>query len=239
MENVITVRVKTLSNLLIGGVPTPFEIGGIDQKTAVDAEGYPCIPASSMKGALRAIVHQNRESALGRRIAELYVDYLEREAKNNRDRIPQWVKDTEELKRIADRYQEACQELTPEYLFGIEGFNGTPKLLFSDLILRDKPDNMESCFSIDMKNSIAIVNQLPVSNPRSYKTARSGLEFTGEIHLYRIELLGESAVELCREFIQFNLEQFNDGVHRLGNSKSRGYGKISVSVLAESEARAK
>ena len=239
MENAITVRVKTLSNLLIGGVPTPFEIGGIDQKTAVDAEGYPCIPASTMKGALRAIVHQNHKSELGQRIAALYENYIKREAENNRDRISQWVEDREELKRIEVRYQKAYQESTPEYLFGIEGFNGTPKLLFSDLILRDKPDNMGSCFSIDMKNSIAIVNQLPVSNPRSYKTARSGLEFTGEIHLYRIGLLGESAVELCKEYIQFNLEQFNDGVHRLGNSKSRGYGKISVSVLAESEARAK
>ena len=51
MNNTIHISVKTLSNLFIGGTPTPFEIGGIDQWTAVDEEGFPCIPASSLKGA--------------------------------------------------------------------------------------------------------------------------------------------------------------------------------------------
>ncbi len=31
MENIIKIRIKTLSNLFIGGTPMPFEIGGIDQ----------------------------------------------------------------------------------------------------------------------------------------------------------------------------------------------------------------
>ena len=59
MENVIKIRIKTLSNLFIGGSPMPFEIGGIDQWTAVDGQGFPCIPASSLKGALRAIVMED------------------------------------------------------------------------------------------------------------------------------------------------------------------------------------
>ena len=30
-----------------------------------------------------------------------------------------------------------------------------------------------------------------------------------------------------------NLEKFNDGIYRLGNSKSRGYGKIRVSFTED------
>ena len=56
MENSITIKMKTLSNLFIGGAPVPFKIGGIDQQTATDQEGFPCIPASSLKGALRAVI---------------------------------------------------------------------------------------------------------------------------------------------------------------------------------------
>lgn len=68
------------------------------------------------------------------------------------------------------------------------------------------------------------------SNPRTYKTARKGLVFEGEIELYRFEseLPDEDTITLCKRFIISNLEKFNEGVYRLGNSKSRGYGKIKV-----------
>ena len=75
MENVIKIRIKTLSNLFIGGSPMPFEIGGIDQWTAVDGQGFPCIPASSLKGALRAIVmedHSKEADEIARWYAELF-----------------------------------------------------------------------------------------------------------------------------------------------------------------------
>lgn len=61
MKHTIKVTVTTCSNLLIGGSPVPFEIGGIDQWTAVDSDGFPCIPASSWKGALRMIVKEDAE----------------------------------------------------------------------------------------------------------------------------------------------------------------------------------
>ena len=64
MRNVIEIRVKTLSNLFIGGSPMPFEIGGIDLWTAVDEEGFPCIPASSLKGALRRQQRGKRDRPL-------------------------------------------------------------------------------------------------------------------------------------------------------------------------------
>ena len=48
MGDSINIKIQTLSNLFIGGMPTPFEIGGIDQQTATEQEGFPCIPGSSL-----------------------------------------------------------------------------------------------------------------------------------------------------------------------------------------------
>jgi len=234
MQDTIRFKIKTLSNLFIGGAPVPFVIGGIDQQTAMDRYDFPCIPASSLKGALRTIVH-NDSSDMGKDISRLYAEYLKKDRENNWERITKLLEnqsDREEaLERIRDRYKKADEKLSPEYLFGIEGFNNTPRLLFSDLTLcREYRDN-KRCFSIDMKNSIKTTeNNTIESNPRSYKTARSGLVFEGEIQLYKIELLGENAKELCTRYIIHNLRQFNNGIYRLGNSKSRGYGKIEVII---------
>ena len=59
MGCILKIHIKTLSNLFIGGAPKSFEIGGIDQWTAADEDGFPYIPASSLKGALRAIVSRD------------------------------------------------------------------------------------------------------------------------------------------------------------------------------------
>ncbi len=54
----ISIEIKTLSNVFIGGVSSSFEIGGIDQYTVVDDEGNPYLPASSLKGSVRQIVKE-------------------------------------------------------------------------------------------------------------------------------------------------------------------------------------
>lgn len=239
MENVIQIQIETASNLFIGGMPMPFEIGGIDQQTVTDQNGNPYIPASSFKGALRNIVHEDQidhedqDGSNATEIAGFYADYLEREQEKNEERLQELHRETEEMERIKKRYEEAKDKVSAEYLFGIKGFNNTPKLLFSDLVLVEKKPENVSCFSIDMKNSIEETDNGPVSNPRSYKTARSGLVFQGEIRLYKLELLGKDAAEACREYVKDQLQQFNRGIYRLGNSKSRGYGKVKVTILGE------
>lgn len=72
--------------------------------------------------------------------------------------------------------------------------------------------------------------QTPASNPRTYKAARSGLVFEGEIRLYKMNTLFENDKGLCERYIIYNLMKFNEGIYRLGNSKSRGYGKIEVMI---------
>lgn len=233
MQNAIKFKIKTLSNLFIGGAPVPFEIGGIDQQTALDQEGFPYIPGSSFKGALRTIVREDSGKQADD-ISELYKDYLEKNQNANQDIINNKVNEEEAKKRIAERYEKAIEQVSPEYLFGIEGFNNTPKLIFSDLLLCNDLRDKSKCFCIDMKNSIDAGGKKPVSNPRTYKTARSGLTFEGEIQLYKMELLGECASELCKKYVIYNLLKFNYGIYRLGNSKSRGYGRICITLEGES-----
>ena len=131
-------------------------------------------------------------------------------------------------KRIEERYLEAANEVSPEYLFGIKGFNNTPKLLFGDLLLCSEFRDKKTCFSIDMKNTIDTRGNAPESRPRTYQTARSGIVFEGEIRLYKMEKLDDQAGELCKEYLIYNLKKFNEGIYRLGNSKSRGYGRVEI-----------
>lgn len=230
MKNIIKIRVELLSNMFIGGTPMPFEIGGIDQWTAVDEEGFPCIPASSLKGALRAIVMEDR-SEEAKKIERWYAELLRKEKEDNWVQIQECYKDNEEaLIRIENRYKYAIEHASAGYLFGIREFNNTPKLLCNDLRLNTQYHDLKTCFSIDTKTSIEN-NKIEIkSNPRTYKTAKKGLVFEGEIELYRFEseLPDEDTITLCKRFIISNLEKFNEGVYRLGNSKSRGYGKIKV-----------
>ena len=232
MENVIKIRIKTLSNLFIGGSPMPFEIGGIDQWTAVDGQGFPCIPASSLKGALRAIVMEDHSKEADE-IARWYAELLRKEKEENEALIQKYYgKNTEALERTKERYASAIKESSAGHLFGIREFNNTPKLLFNDLLLKKEHRDLNKCFSIDTKTSINCEGAEPKSNPRTYKTARMGLEFEGEIELYRFNsrYFDNNAIEKCKAYIIYNLKKFNDGVYRLGNSKSRGYGKVYVSI---------
>ena len=222
----IKIKIITKSNLFIGGVPAPFEIGGIDSYTVTDQQGFPFIPGSSLKGALRSIMREDH-SEMGNEIKELYRSFLKSDKaaiEKKSDII--WEKEVRD--RFEKRYKEAFDKISSDYLFGIKGFNNTPKFLFNDLLLCDRDCNKKACFSIDMKNSIEIHDNKPEATPRTYKAARSGLVFEGEIIFYNIDLLGEKAQELCEKYILHNLAKFNDGVYRLGNSKSRGYGRVGV-----------
>lgn len=233
MQKSIKLHIKTLSNLFIGGAPIPFEIGGIDQQTAIDQEGYPYIPASSFKGALRAIMQEDN-SKVSDDIAQLYVEYIKKHKNSNWEEIKKYVQEQDALNRINKKYEDAISEKSSIYLFGIKNFNNTPRLLFEDFILGKEYRNKEKCFSIDMKNSIKSDKNELISNPRTYKAARSALVFEGEILLYNIEHLGENADTICVKYIINKLLEFNNGVYRLGNSKSRGYGRIEVSYENES-----
>ncbi|WP_017472776.1 RAMP superfamily CRISPR-associated protein [Amphibacillus jilinensis] len=237
--NTIQLKVTTLSNLFIGGSPRTFEIGGIDLFTVTDHNGKPYIPASSFKGSLRRIVRDlTKSSAEAKLITEAYQEYLVTKQEENLLRIEEMKEKDERFlrERVEKRFEEAIHKASAEYLFGVEGFNHTPKLIFNDLQLIETGD--VDPFSIDSKNSIKASepHEEPnvVANPRTYKTVRPGVEFSGEIHFYMLDQL-TVPMDVTARFIENAIYQFNAGVYRLGNSGSRGYGRIQVEVSREGD----
>lgn len=224
----IKIELTTLSNLFIGDTPSSFEIGGIDQYTKTDFYNKPLIPASSLKGVLRRIISDMESESAAKEIAHAYEIYfrdLEEKNKENLERAAEKV-EPERKKGINERFAKTIREVSAEYLFGVQGFNDAPKLIFNDLVVKEGQEERE-LFSIDSKNRIDVVEDQLSAKPRTYKTVRPGVVFTGDILLYRMEGLGIKGI---REFVESSLLEFNSGIYRLGGSGSRGYGRVRIEV---------
>ena len=104
--------------------------------------------------------------------------------------------------------------------------------MFNDLILDEQENKIEDLFSIDTKNCIEYLEDRVESNPRTYKTIRQEVKFYGDILFYHMQEL-EMDIKEIKKFIKEVVLRFNDGIYRLGNSGSRGYGKIQVEVIEE------
>jgi len=118
------------------------------------------------------------------------------------------------------------------FIFGVPGKNNTPKLIFNDFICKTSKNDVDGgLFSIDMKNSIEDNGGQLLSNPRTYKVAKAGLLFEGVV-LFRLGDMSLANQKLILNYVMEQCEKFNDGFYRLGNSKSRGYGYINVTVKA-------
>lgn len=224
----IEIELTTLSNLFIGDTPSSFEIGGIDQYTKTDFYNKPLIPASSLKGMLRRIISDMESDSAAKEIAQAYKDYfkdLEEKNKENFDKVAEKI-ESERKKGIKDRFERTIREASAEYLFGVQGFNDAPKLIFNDLVVKEGQKERE-LFSVDSKNRIDVEEDRISAKPRTYKTVRPGVVFTGDIMLYRMERLGIKGI---REFVGKSLLEFNSGIYRLGGSGSRGYGRVRIEV---------
>lgn len=241
----LSIRVTTQSNLFIGGSPAAFEIGGVDLYTVTDYRGRPYIPASSFKGALRNIVREMAADKLGLEIQEAYKNYLTDLQADNMNRLEQMSLEPERNESVMERKESAMKRfekelnrVSAECLFGIEGFNRSPKLIFNDLEAAEEKENIEDYFSIDSKNSIeqSGKNEEPkvAANPRTYKVIRPGVTFQGNILFFDFDKLALSPSKVT-EFVLHAIEQFNTGMYRLGNSGSRGYGKVKIDVEVNQE----
>lgn len=231
MENIV-LKLTTVSNLFIGDTPSSFEIGGVDSYTITDMEGYPYIPASSYKGVLRKIAREMEEDGDGiaLEIADKYRIYLENLKEANEKKLSAGGEknlEKDRIKAMRERFDKSIGEASVQYLFGIQGFNNSPRLIFNDLVLAGKKD-IHRLFSVDTKNTIITSGEDIKALPRTYKTVCPGVEFTGEILLYRMELLSAPCV---KGFVEKALKEFNYGIYRLGNSGSRGYGRVKVLIV--------
>lgn len=225
----ISISVTTRSNLFIGGTPTTFEIGGIDQYTVTDYQNKPYIPGSSLKGNVRNIVRDLSSDEITIPLNKMYQAYCRTLCQEAEGSLPRKI-DTDTKCYLDKRMKEMEKKSSAEYLFGIEGFNQTPKLLFSDLKMVEARDGM--IFSIDSKNSIKEEDNNLSAIPRIYKTVAPNVVFQGEIlfqHLQKMEnpdLFIQEAEKLLKEC--FNL--LTSGYYRLGNSGSRGYGRVEIKM---------
>ena len=220
----IKVKIETKSNCLIGNHTQSFSIGGVDQCTTVDNDGKPLIQASAFKGSTRFIVKS--EGSDMEETKKFYKNYLEDLLKKYEKRKLENNLNSQNLEEIINKIKECINDLKPEYLFGIEGINTTPRLYFSDLKVVDGRKNTEEYFIIDSKTAILEDGDEVVSNLRTYKAIRPGVKFEGEIILRDFKNFVDIK-KIAAELVE-KLELFNDGYYRMGNSKSRGYGKISI-----------
>ena len=228
----------TESNCLIGNQTTPFSTGGVDQSTLVDNSGYPMISGSAFKGAVRNIYRENRDkfNATKKYMEEVFNEILskydaliseyENDCNPNQDKIDQ-------LNNIIVKIKRKQAGDIPEYIFGIEELNNTPKFYFNDIKVKDKRNNIRDYFIVDMKNTIEEKENKLESKPRIYKCIRPGVEVEGVI---RFNESGFSSNELRQQKTQIledlkkALLLFNDGFYGIGNSKSRGYGNIKITI---------
>jgi CRISPR-associated protein Csm3 len=233
----LSITIETQSNLFIGGTPATFEIGGIDQYTVVDFLGNPYVPGSSLKGVLRNIVRQlvKEKSASTEYLTRIMQEYCET---LKQQLTPQSLgKIDDDRKKIILRNVDQLIESKPsaEHIFGIEGFNQTPKLLFSDLTM--KPDTEEPIFSIDSKNSVDA--KTLQATPRIYKTVAPNVGFQGEVIFQNCQQLADpdAFINASTELLTACFKLINQGYYRLGNSGSRGYGLVNITIGEHADER--
>lgn len=229
----IRIKLTTVSCCLIGNQTESFYIGGADQSTTVDENGKPMIHGSAFKGAFRNIVREKEKYSKVMENTKEYIEsFIERtlEKYENED-----IAKTEKINKIISYLKSKKQNPKAEYIFGIEGVNGMPRLFCSDFRVSEFEDRQkDNYFLIDTKNNLEEKDGEILSNPRTYRVIKPGIEFEGIIRFYNsFSMENEDYTKeesIKRELIEV-LKEFNCGLYRIGNSKSRGYGQIKVEIL--------
>ena len=232
----IKIKLTTMSSCLIGNQTESFSVGGVDQSTTVDENGNPIIHGSAFKGAFRNIVRE-REKMSEEMTATTkdYVKSLVEKTLTKYQAISEEEK-TEKINKMLANLEEKAKNPKAEYIFGMEGINGMPRLFCSDFrvpINQDK--SKEDYFLIETKNSLEEKEEQIVSNPRTYKVVKPGVVFVGTIQFYnpffeKNEGEAEKLKNMKNE-LEEALMAFNAGIYGIGNSKSRGYGQVQVEIL--------
>ena len=230
----IKIKLTTESCCLIGNQTESFSVGGVDQSTTIDENGRPIIHGSAFKGALRNIVREQEKKEGQMEKTKEYVKCIINEILE-KYRSEDIVK-TEKIKKMILNLENKVnsKDLKAEYIFGMEGINGLPRIFCSDFrVIESKDKKIGDYFLIDTKNCIEEINGNILSKPRTYKVIKPGVEFEGIIRFYNPFLIeDENEIKKIETPIEKDLKDalrmFNKGIYGIGNSKSRGYGQIRV-----------
>ena len=229
----IKIKLTTESCCLIGNQTESFSVGGVDQSTTIDENGRPIIHGSAFKGALRNIVRELEKKEGNMEETKKYVKRLiEKILENYKSED---IFKTEKIKKMILNLEKklGSNELKAEYIFGMEGVNGLPRIFCSDFRVIESENKKEDYFLIDTKTCIEEVNGNIISNPRTYKVIKPGIKFEGIIRFYNpFFMTNEDETEKIETPIEKELRDalgmFNEGLYGIGNSRSRGYGQIRV-----------
>ena len=216
----INIKLKTKSSCLIGNQTESFSVGGVDQATTIDENGKPIIHGSSFKGALRNIVRE-KEKEEGKMIETKKYENISK---------------TEKIKKMLSNLEEKAKNSKAEYIFGMEGLNGMPRLFCSDFrVLEGKDEQKSDYFLIETKNNLEEKDGEIFSNPRTYRAVKPGIMFKGVIRFQNPLFKGSKEeleeIDKIKEELKEAIMEFNSGFYGIGNSKSRGYGQIEVEIL--------
>ena len=225
----IKVKLTTVSCCLIGNQTESFSVGGVDQSTTIDESGRPIIHGSAFKGALRNIVREQEKEVKKMKVTKNYVERLIGEIIDKYD--SEDITKTEKIENMISNLKN--KSLKAEYIFGMEGINGMPRIFCSDFrVIESKDTKIDDYFMIDTKNSLEEINGEILSNPRTYKVIKPGVKFEGIIRFYNPFSKEDSETKKIEKKIKNELicalKMFNSGVYGIGNSKSRGYGQITI-----------
>lgn len=219
----IMIEIETKSSCLIGNQTESFSVGGVDQATTVDENGRPIIDGSAFKGSFRNIIRENDQSEEYMPQTKKYLKKIFSDMLIKYQEIPKTPKVSELVKKI-EKYEK---DPKAEYLFGIEGLNSMPRLFCTDFRVWDEAE-ADSYFRIETKNSLREKNGDIESLPRTYRVVKPGVVFEGKLRFRDPYFDGEVNFDMIKSELKEELEKFNEGFYGIGNSKSRGYGNISV-----------
>ncbi|MFV0288706.1 MAG: type III-A CRISPR-associated RAMP protein Csm3 [Mycoplasmatales bacterium] len=194
-------EIETISGIHIGVAMDPYEKGGIDSYTIKDMEGFPYIPASSIKGKFRFFL----------------------------DNIDKFCSD-EFLNRIKEKLNINSNDIKviSKYLFKTkdanekdENFNKMEKVIFQDATIVDKENNSK-LFEIKAENSIEIKNGIPDSNPRIIERTNKKIKYE-----FEILIIGFEEEEVIHELINTVFKLISEYGY-LGGNGTRGYGRVNI-----------
>lgn len=230
MSNTFTIEVTiiTKSNCLIGNQTESFSVGGVDQSTTVDENGRSIIHGSAFKGSFRNIIRENDDNINYMKYTKDYLRQALDSITKKYEGIPD-EKKTEKIKNMIEKIEGYKSDMKAEYIFGIEGINNMPRLFFSDFRVTDNTKEINSYFNIETKNSLEEKNGNIESRPRTYRVVKPNIDFKGTIRFNDTYFKGKKVnLSEIKNELENELKKFNKGFYGIGNSKSRGYGKIEV-----------
>ena len=226
----IRIKLTTVSCCLVGNQTESFSIGGVDQSTTIDENGKPIIHGSAFKGAFRNIVREREKRNKELTQIKDYVKHLTEETlKKYKSKD---IQKTEKIEKMLLNLEEKARNPKAEYIFGMEGVNGMPRLFCSDFRVSKSEDKQkDGYFLIDTKNNLEEKYGEILSNPRTYRVIKPGVEFEGTVRFYNQLEESKEIETTIKEELEEVLKEFNNGLYGIGNSKSRGYGQVKVEII--------